>query len=218
MPNWVYNNLTITGSKEDIQKVKEQLNQPFEKGDAKYSNPIIAFWNIVKPPVEKLDEYNGVHGYADGEAQGNTEYNWYNFNNREWGTKWDIGVADGSSYSDTELVYTGIDTEVKYVFNTAWAPPIPAFDALAEQYPTLEIELEWEEEQGFGGTYLWVDGEGSETESYDIPESHADFVERDNEDGCNCANFEDEDDWFDDCPREAVLELQAEQQLQVVGE
>jgi hypothetical protein len=225
MPNWVTNTLTITGSEEDIQKVKNQLNQPYTKKwqdgtQETYSNPVIAFWNITRPPMNKLDEYFGVHGYADGGEQGNTPMNWYNFNNREWGTKWDIGVVDGeaSKYSDTQLVYTGSETELQYGFNTAWAPPIPAFDALAEQHPNLEITLEWEEEQGFGGTYVWADGEGYESESYDIPESHADYSERDNLDGCNCNNYEDEDDWFEDCPREAVLELQAEQQLQVVGE
>ena len=225
MPNWVTNTLTITGSEEDIQKVKNQLNQPYTKKwqdgtQETYSNPVIAFWNITRPPMNKLDEYFGVHGYADGGEQGNTPMNWYNFNNREWGTKWDIGVVDGeaSKYSETQLVYTGSETEIQYGFNTAWSPPIPALDALAEQHPNLEITLEWEEEQGFGGTYVWADGEGYESESYDIPESHADYKERDNLDGCNCNNYEDEDDWFEDCPREAVLELQAEQQLQVVGE
>jgi hypothetical protein len=41
-----------------------------------------------------------------------------------------------------------------------------------------------------------------ETKSWDIPASHADYVERDNEDGCLCSYSDDEDDWYDDCPRE----------------
>lgn len=224
MPNWVTNTLTITGSEQAVQKVKTQLNQPFTKnwGEGEktevYSNPIISFWNIVKPPEDKLDEYFGTHGYADGKEQGNTKYNWYNFNNNEWGTKWDIAVPDGESFSETTLVVTGNPEEVVYGFNTAWSPPIPALDALAEQHPEVEITLAWEEEQGFGGTQMWADGSTWEEESYDIPESHADYSERDRLDACNCNNYEDESDWFDDCPREAVLELQAEQQLQVVGE
>lgn len=222
MPNWVYNNLSIVGSEEEVQKVKRQLGRSIQKRyadekETRYTNPIISFWNIVSPPPNKIDEYFGTHGYADGKKQGETEYNWYNFNNREWGTKWDIAVSDDEKYSDTSLE-TNSATLIAYRFNTAWSPPISAFDTLAQQYPNLEITLEWEEEQGFGGTYVWIDGEGSETDSYDSPSSHADFVERDNEDGCQCSHNEDQDDWYKDCPREAVLELQAEQQLQIVGE
>jgi hypothetical protein len=58
MPNWVFNHLTIKGSEEDITKVKAQLNKPFTrqfKEDDEptlYSNPVIAFWNIIAPPEE----------------------------------------------------------------------------------------------------------------------------------------------------------------------
>ena len=41
-----------------------------------------------------------------------------------------------------------------------------------------------------------------ETKSWDIPDSHSDYVERDNEDGCICSHYDDEDDWYADCPRE----------------
>ena len=223
MPNWVYNTISIEGTEEAIAKVKAQLNKPIVKqyGEDKeattYSNPIFSFWNIIAPPAEKIEEYFGTHGYADGKKQGESEYNWYNFNNAKWGTKWDVAVSDGESYSDTEMTSESA-TRISYRFNTAWSPPIPVLDALAEQHPNTEIVLEWEEEQGFGGTYEWSEGEGSETHYYDIPNSHADFVERDNLDGCRCGYEEDEDEWYKDCPREEVLELQAEQQLQVVGE
>jgi hypothetical protein len=38
-------------------------------------------------------------------------------------------------------------------------------------------------------------------------------VARDNVDGCNCANFEDTDDWYSDCPREKVIELFAKRDV-----
>jgi hypothetical protein len=223
MPNWVYNNLSIEGTEEAIARVKAQLNKPIVKqyGEDKepsiYSNPIFSFWNIIAPPAEKLEEYFGTHGYADGGKQGDTEYNWYNFNNAKWGTKWDVAVADGEKWAETEITGESA-THISYRFNTAWAPPLPVIEELSLQYPELQITLEYEEEQGWGGEILWTEEGSSIVNEYDIPDSHADYEERDNLDGCNCANFEDEDDWFNDCPREAVLELQAEQQLQVVGE
>lgn len=220
MPNWVFNSLSIDGDKEQIQKVKAQLNAPyqrnFEDGAQTYSNPIIAFWNIVRPPEDKMEEYEGVHGYTDGERKGDGAFNWYNFNNREWGTKWDIGVADSNKYSDTEMTNDS-ETNLGYRFQTAWSPPIEALENLSSQYPELEITLDWEEEQGFGGVYVFQDGEHSIEKEWDIPDSHADYEERDNVDGCVCNNSEDVDDWYDDCPgAKKVIELTCVKDVEVV--
>jgi hypothetical protein len=230
MPNWVFNNLQIEGSEEQIQKVKEQLNAPFERkhrtygkdveqGEfsiTKYSSPIISFWNIVRPPDDKVDEYEGIHGYADGEKQGDTPFNWYVFNNREWGTKWDIAKSDEEKYSDTELTSESA-THLSYRFQTAWSAPIEAIENLSGQYPELEITLEWEEEQGFGGVYVFQDGSHTIEKEWDIPNSHKDYVDRDNEDGCMCANSEDPDDYYDDCPgAKKVIELTCVKDVEVV--
>ena len=66
---------------------------------------------------------------------------------------------------------------------------------MCEKYPHLNLTLGFEEEQGWGGE-LQSDDEGGcyESESYDIPESHADYVARDREDSCNCAWADDESD------------------------
>ena len=75
MPNWCYNYLDIEGSKEDISAIKTQLNQPFtrqhdqwnaetkqmEISDTTYSNPVFAFWNIIKPT--NLEAYNKHHSH-----------------------------------------------------------------------------------------------------------------------------------------------------------
>jgi hypothetical protein len=69
--------------------------------------------------------------------------------------------------------------------------------ALSEQYPNLHIELEWEEEQGFGGTFVFTEGNVTETNWYDIPNSHADYVERGQT--CSCESYPEEPP-FTDCP------------------
>ena len=102
MPNWVFNHLTIDGSKEDIAKVKAQVGAVVktkykgvdEVDELVDREPIFSFMNILPPPEDKLDEYHAVHGYTGGEKTGDTEYNWYNFNVREWGTKWDARDVD----------------------------------------------------------------------------------------------------------------------------
>jgi hypothetical protein len=42
-----------------------------------------------------------------------------------------------------------------------------------------------------------------EIRAWDIPDSHADYAERDNPDGCPCSYEEDTTYWFDDCPGKA---------------
>lgn len=176
----------------------------------------MSFWNICRPPEEHLDEYFGRNGFIDGEKKGDTKYNWYNFNNREWGTKWDIGNPDKNTWRETNI-HEHSDTEVSYTFQTAWSPPEYAIEKLSAQYPDLEIELEWEEEQGFGAIWIYQDGEYSIEKEWDIPNSHADYVERDNVDGCPCSYSEDDNDWYDDCPgAKKVIEITCVKDVEVV--
>jgi hypothetical protein len=220
MPNWVFNSLSIEGDEEQIKKVKAQLNAPYERRFeskeevTKYSNPIFSFWNIVRPPADKIEEYEGVHGYADGERQGDGEFNWYNFNNREWGTKWDVAISDDNKFPETTM--TDGETLVTYNFQTAWSPPVEAIEKLSEQHPELTITLDWEEEQGFGGVYVFQEGSHYVDKEWDIPNSHEDYVERDNVDGCVCSYEEDTDEWYDDCPgKKLVIELSAIKDVEV---
>lgn len=217
MPNWVFNDLHIEGSAEDLQKVKAQLNAPYIRKNSEekvvYSNPVISFLNIVRPPLDKMDEYEGVHGYKDGEKQGETPFNWYNFNNREWGTKWDIAVSDEEKYSDTRLCSES-ETKLHYYFQTAWSPPLAVIEALSLQHPELEITLRYEEEQGWGGEIYWDKTGSTIVEEWDIPESHSDYVKRDDVDGCACSREEDTDEWYDDCPgKKTTIELFAKRDV-----
>jgi Ferredoxin-like domain in Api92-like protein len=204
MPNWVDNTLTITGKREEIAKIKKQLREPYQETIDSYDheskrmirqvvthNEEMSFWNIIRPPANKVDEYHTAHGWADGKESGNTEYNWYNFNIREWGCKWDASNVDLSIDDEDELVYT---------FITPWSPPISAIIKLSEQYPTTTLSLRYEEEQGWGGIEHFYNGEQKTEETWDIPESHADYKALDRE--CVCEYDDDQEEWFADCPRE----------------
>ena len=219
MPNWVYNHLTIKGSEEDVAKVKAQVGavvkrkyKGVDEVDEKIDEePIFSFMNILPPPEDKLDEYHAVHGYTGGEKTGDTEYNWYNFNVREWGTKWDARDVDLLEEHKTSL---------HYKFDTAWSPPTPVIEKLAQQNPNLNITLEYREEQGWGGE---VNFNGSVTvvvKEWDVPDTHAEEIEANHGDCWKCENFDgDYSDLYEDCPENLKpIELHAKQELVLTKE
>lgn len=199
MPNWVFCNLSVSGEKSAVETFDAEMKKPhptfvYPEGqenrgyghlDGKWKmteGGEFSFWNAIAP--EDLESYF-------------TGSQWYDWNNRYWGTKWDVNVEDKDDYIGTDGSYN-----ITYRFDTAWSPPTEVFVALCEKYPNLDLTLGYEEEQGWGGE-LQSDNDGGwyRSEEYDIPESHADYVERGKEDCCNCAEGDDEY-WFDDCPRE----------------
>ncbi len=179
MPNWCYNSLLIEGSEEDIKSIKEQVSKPFTQEhenfdmdtremafkEYSYTNPVFAFWNIIKPTdmetyrlqKDPKQDPNVINFAGD---------NWYDWNVRNWGTKWDVAVHEDNKYPDTELTDESA-VMLHYSFNTAWSPPIEVITELSRQYPNAEITLSYEEETGWGGEHLFVDGQGSEIESYE---------------------------------------------------
>jgi hypothetical protein len=206
MPNWVTNRITINGSEQAIADFKAKAGKPIPIGivegtdEIEYSdesdhNPL-SFQNFIAPPLEaiKSGEYFGTRGFVEGNKVGHTSNNWYEFNNREWGTKWDS--------SDTELEVDQ-PTQLEYSFATAWSPPEQVLHAMVEQHQDLSFEVWWEEEQGFGAELATEDFEGIRTlveqRTWDIPSSHSDYVEKDDVDSCYCAWEENPNEWYDDC-------------------
>ncbi len=141
-----------------------------EVSQTTYPNPVFAFHNI----------YNHTQdGVSDEEYIKQPDFNqpleeslmfkgnsWYDWNVRNWGTKWDVAVNDNDKYPDTEL-YEDTDNSLGYKFNTAWSPPIEAITKLSEQYPSLEMNLSYEEETGWGGEVTLLNGFITTVEEYD---------------------------------------------------
>jgi len=167
--------------------------------------------NILPPPEDKLDEYHGVHGYANGEKTGDTEYNWYNFNVREWGTKWDARDVDLLEDDETYL---------HYKFDTAWSPPNEVIAKLAEQNPNLNLTLEYREEQGWGGEITFTGSSVEVVKEWDVPETHAEEIEANNGDCWKCENFDGNySDLYQDCPENLKpIEINAKQDLVLTKE
>ena len=185
MPNWVFNGLTIEGKPESITKLTEQLNQPFkmvhdlwntttgqmEKKLTTYSNPVFAFWNIIKPT--DIEAYQNQPNYkANASIEDMMKHDgddWYNWNLRNWGVKWDVAVSNDDESPETYmegLVQNGENLVVYYNFNTAWGLAMPALTNLSSQYPDLLLTLSYEEETGWGGELEILRGELISDESY----------------------------------------------------
>jgi len=183
MPNWVYNGLTVEGKPESVKKMMEQLNTPFvrvhdnwnvatqkfEKQQVTYPNPVFAFWNIIKPT--DMEAYDGPQPKNENleEAMKFKSDHWYDWNVRNWGTKWDVAVSSLETNPDTYMEDTvnGENHVVYYNFETAWSRPMGALTKLSEQYPDLLFTLSYEEETGWGGELELLRGKVISESEYD---------------------------------------------------
>lgn len=195
-----------------------------ENGEWKYDADAIvveentdpfSFWNFLAPPEEILPVYFGhekaekPEGYEawsmedkfahDLKFTGNNSYDW---NIRNWGTKWD---ACDQSVDDPTIDEKAGKASVSIYFSTAWSIPEPIFQAMCSQHPELEFDFSAEEEQGWGAEYkASTDDDGERSlelvKEWDIPDCHQDYVDRDRD--CWACESGDEDDLYEDCPRE----------------
>ena len=202
--------------------VKHFPEHKFEKGEIvwvadeqHYDNPVFAFWNIVKPTdleaYYDTDTFKGnknIKKDDDGKFDGESfmqefvrsmkeDQDWYHWNCRNWGTKWDVSVVNGNEYPNT-IKTVNDDGSILYQFETAWSPVGEVLMKLSEQYPTLNFDYEYEEEQGWGGSCTFLGGEDIACDEYDSPMSHSDYKERDKE--CQCEWDDTPEYWYEDCP------------------
>lgn len=184
MPNWCFNSIISTantktelvkfmrsvasgrGSKRmpfDFDKIvprdlqnKEYWTKVYKDSSGHlYSADHVQVCDMVElAPADstETDERGGKFaGYA---------FNWYEWQNRFWGTKWnacDIQMVEPTRNADGSWV-------VEYTFNTAWCCPSPVFKALCAKYPNLSFEGTYEIE-GCDGSGSWSSiGDGNYVE------------------------------------------------------
>ena len=161
MPNYCDNTLLIKGPKELVYQLRDKL-----KGEQQ----AVFDFNAIKPmPKALLNTTAPAKHHADPQK---VEFNkkkygaedWYNWANKNWGTKWN--ACDAALHVEQEL-----DKEtmmIGYSFQTAWAPAIPVYEALAEQHPELSFYVCFDESGvGFSGWKFYSEGELSGEEDYE---------------------------------------------------
>jgi hypothetical protein len=145
MPNWCNNTVEIY---HDDPKMIERVRTAFN-GEG-------LLQEFIPVPQALRDTVSGSMGEdkrAEHEAQqaANVEKygyaNWYDFCVNEWGTKWEIG-ADGNPAQD-------IPGGLMLGFESAWSPPIAAYEKLTEQGFRIRA-MYYESGMAFAG--VWEDG------------------------------------------------------------
>jgi hypothetical protein len=196
MPNWVSNYISIVGSEEEVEPFVELISERprlWPKDSNWTPMKDFSFHSFISGDSVDPDVYHEVNGSGPNGSTGDGPDNWYQWNTRNWDTKW-----DACSVSLEKMTLNGQE-HIILSFETAWSYPAPVFGVMCEKFPNLRMLFEWEEEQGYGAKGENIAGEYVEMESWDIPNSHADY-QRSGAGECVCEYTEDKRDWFDDCP------------------
>jgi len=174
MPNWCNNNIEITGPAKTINAV-------WTAAQIEDSGLLNA---IVPMPVELKDTVKGSNGDA---------VNWYDWAVTNWGTKWDVD-SEGLEYTDND---DGTATISGY-FDSAWAPPIGAYDRFLEANENCSLTGSYYEMGcDFAGFYDNGDDEHLENlrDEYDLPEDEqSDLFKRLDEEYALSEQFAEYDD------------------------
>ena len=127
MPNWCDNTISITGPAEKLSPMYTKLKEDGDEG----------LLSILHP--QPADIFKGDLGDKERQQCAKDGVpNWYDWNSSNWGTKWDPEVH-------LEFVDNGDGTaEINGWFDTAWGPPIEAFQTLVDDWDSCYIELMYE--------------------------------------------------------------------------
>ena len=137
-----------------------------------------AEWNRRKDAGELKDwEINDGKPWGLGITQTDSDAliakygsdNWYEWTNRNWGTKW--GAYDTGEWEVTDNHPCG-NTTAAISYNTAWSPATPFFEEASLLFPTLVFDTEYADEGGgFVGATSFENGEISDHDyEWDSPE------------------------------------------------
>jgi len=139
MPNWCNNTLSIQGPTDTLKPLWEEANR---EGSG--------LLNAMKPMPEELD---GTTSPAPKEGTPQPLIdgynNWYDWRVANWGTKWDVDL-EGLEFKDNG---DGTAAIVGW-FDSAWAPPIEAYNTFLDDMDNCTLESFYEEGgMDFAGHY-----------------------------------------------------------------
>ena len=128
MPNWCNNSITLRHKDSAmVQRAQEALDR---------GQLLQEFFPCPQDLIDTVAGFPGEDERAAHEAQEkrNLELyghkNWYDWNVANWGTKWDVGGDGQTDRIDPNTLQAS--------FDSAWAPPCPAYEKLA----ALGFEIE----------------------------------------------------------------------------
>ena len=142
MPNWCSNSINITGPADQVKTLWEQAQANWKNEDYGLLNAMVPMPDALKgtrSPSPDDGSQPSVDGYT----------NWYDWCVANWGTKWDIS-DEGLTFTDN-----GDGTaQISGWFESAWAPPINAYDTFLDDMDGCSLYATYEEGgMDFAGIY-----------------------------------------------------------------
>ena len=137
MPNWCNNSITISGSTDTLKPIWEEAQKT-------------GLLNAMVPMPKELDGTTSPtpkEGVPQPLVDGHD--NWYSWRVDNWGTKWDVDL-EGLEFTDN-----GDGTSnIMGWFDSAWAPPIEAYNTFLDDNDGCDITASYEEQgMDFAGVY-----------------------------------------------------------------
>ena len=144
MPNWCSNIITIQGSTDTIKTLWKDAT---EEGSG--------LLNAMRPMPKELSDttsptpQEGQPGYKGPQPEIDGCTNWYDWAVKHWGTKWEVDT-EGLEFTDN-----GDGTsQISGWFESAWAPPIQAYDHFLDDMDGCSLYATYEEGgMDFAGVY-----------------------------------------------------------------
>ena len=178
MPNWANTTMRVEGNPDAVKAFHDKFcrvpvglrvgpswedrkmsDVEPEWKEYKADGPECRMWNVIPAPEEIHDEYFSTASYES--KNGNKSNNWYDWNIRNWGTKWDLRdvLVDMSDVGKNLASYV-------YNYNTAWGPPVEFMIAASLLYD-VQFNFDGYEEGGInyagtieGGGMRWYKEHG----------------------------------------------------------
>ena len=157
MPNWISNEVKLTGKKEQVEALLKFVKSEDRGFDFNKIAPIPKELEGTQAPTKiiskkeydeqekrlakgELNEDEQRFGLSRGLTKElSDEYinrfgtdNWYNWQHSNWGTKWNA----------SEIIVS----EDSVFFNTPWSTPAPIFEKLSELFPEVVISIRFADE------------------------------------------------------------------------
>ena len=180
MPNWCNNNISIAGPIETIQALYEEAIQ-----DADDETGLL---NAMAPMPQEL------HGTTAPSEDG---ADWYSWRVNNWGTKWEVS-SEGLEFTDN-----GDGTaELSGWFESAWAPPIGAYEQFCDDMDNCTLEASYHE-PGMDFAGFWSNGADEYCDDlhgeYELPvDERSDLFNRLDEEWGLCEQFEQWDEDYEE--------------------
>jgi hypothetical protein len=132
MPNHITNRLTIFGSIDQINSVLKFIKIEKESSEDEIFGIGTIDFNKITPCPKWV--FSGNLGREDEEKYGK-ENCWYEWNCKNWGTKWNA-YRQPDKRSNANVIY----------FTTAWSSPHDLIKKLSWIFPTIKFEIAWADE------------------------------------------------------------------------